>query len=387
MIYKFLSAAFLAALLALSVCRPCLAVSNGLALTPQMGWNSWNRFACNINETLIRQTADALVSSGLAAVGYNYLNLDDCWQVARDSNGVIIADPVAFPSGIPALVEYVHSLGLKFGLYSDAGEKTCQGRPGGLGHEVVDANTYAAWGVDYLKYDNCYNDNIKPETRYPPMSKALNQSGRPILFSMCEWGVDTPYNWAPQLANSWRTTGDISDNWNSMLANIDYNDKGWNVAGPGQWNDPDMLEVGNGGMNTTEYEAHFSLWALAKAPLIIGCDITNMSPDTKRILTNTEVIAINQDPSGVQGHKRISVDGAEVWAGPLSTGHVAVVLLNRNEQPTDVGFTYDQVGLDINNLCMVRDLWQHQDVGLFKAGFSATVPPHGVVMVTLAPRY
>jgi len=170
----------------------------------------------------------------------SYVNIDDCWQVSRDSNGVIVADPERFPYGIPALAQYVHSKGLKFGLYSDSGEMTCQGRPGSYKHEAIDARTYAAWKVDYLKYDNCYDDNIKPEVRYPPMRDALNATGMPILFSMCEWGVDTPYEWAPAVGNSWRTTYDINDNWASMIENIHQNDAGWKVAGPGQWNDPDM---------------------------------------------------------------------------------------------------------------------------------------------------
>ncbi|CAF3937230.1 unnamed protein product, partial [Rotaria sp. Silwood1] len=268
-----------------------------------MGWNSWNHFHCNINEKLIQQTADAIVATGLAAVGYEYVNMDDCWQVSRDAHGVIQADPQAFPSGIPALVDYVQSKKLKFGLYSDAGFKTCAGRPGSLHYETIDAKTYASWGVDYLKYDNCNNDGTKPEVRYPVMRDALNASGRPIFYSMCEWGVDTPALWAADVGNSWRTTGDIGDNWKSMLDNIDINNEFADKAGPGGWNDPDMLEVGNGGMTDTEYVTHFSLWAISKAPLLIGCDINKMSNATISTLTNREVIAINQDPLGVQGKK------------------------------------------------------------------------------------
>eukprot|EP01113_Clastostelium_recurvatum_P034661 TRINITY_DN472_c0_g1_i2.p1 TRINITY_DN472_c0_g1~~TRINITY_DN472_c0_g1_i2.p1 ORF type:complete len:582 (-),score=120.82 TRINITY_DN472_c0_g1_i2:118-1863(-) len=278
-----------------------LALDNGLARTPQMGFNTWNHFGCHINESIIRQTADAIVATGLAQAGYVYVNLDDCWQTARDATGRIIADPVAFPSGIAALASYVHSKGLKFGLYSDAGERTCDGRPGSLGHEKMDAQTYAEWQVDYLKYDNCYDDGTPPEKRYPPMRDALNATGRHIFFSMCEWGVDNPASWAGEVGNSWRTTADISDNWNSMISNLGINSRLYPSAGPGGWNDPDMLEVGNGGMTTTEYEAHFSLWAISKAPLIIGCDVTKMSNDTFRILTNKEVIAVNQDKLGVQG--------------------------------------------------------------------------------------
>ena len=223
------------------------ALDNGLGLTPQMGWNSWNKFACNINEQLIKDTIDALVSTGLAGVGYKYVNLDDCWQYNRTADGKIVVDP-RFPNGIKPLADYAHSKGLLFGLYSDAGYKTCQGRPGSLGYEEIDAKTYAEWGVDYLKYDNCYNDGTKPEVRYPPMRDALNKSGRRIFYSMCEWGIDSPAKWAKTVGNSWRTTIDISDSWARMCNIIDLNDLCADYAAPGGWNDPDMLEVGNGGM-------------------------------------------------------------------------------------------------------------------------------------------
>ncbi len=268
-------------------------LDNGLGLTPQMGWNTWNKFQCNINEQLIRDSIDALNSSGLIEIGYKYINLDDCWQSSRDENGIIVPDPKAFPSGIKPLVDYAHSKGLLFGLYSDAGIKTCAGRPGSLGYEEKDAQTYAEWGVDYLKYDNCFNNNEKSIDRYPKMTDALNKTGRPIFYSICQWGEEEVATWAKKYGNSWRTTGDISDNWNSMLRIIDLNDKWYNYSGKGGWNDPDMLEVGNGGMTWTEYKTHFSLWAISKAPLIIGCDITKMSNETKEILTNKEVIAIN----------------------------------------------------------------------------------------------
>jgi alpha-galactosidase len=279
-----------------------LALNNGLGLTPQMGWNSWNRYACDINEGLIRTTADALVSTGLADAGYSYLNLDDCWEApTRDSNGQLWGNPTTFPSGMKSLGDYIHNKGLKYGIYSDAGYQTCAGNLGSLGHETVDAATFASWGIDYLKYDNCFHDDTPPETRYPVMRDALNASGRPILFSMCEWGIDNPAAWAPSVGNSWRTTGDISDNWEAMITKVDENAPQYARSGPGAWNDPDMLEVGNGGMTNEEYITHFSLWAIMKAPLIIGCDIRNMSSETKSILLNKEVIAINQDPLGKQG--------------------------------------------------------------------------------------
>ena len=278
-------------------------LDNGLGKTPQMGWNSWNKFGCNINEKLIMETIDALNSSGLIESGYNYINLDDCWQIKRDENDKIIPDPQAFPNGIKYLADYAHSKGLKFGLYSDAGNYTCAGRPGSLYYEEIDAKTYAEWGVDYLKYDNCYNEGIDSKLRYTKMRDALNKTGRHIYYSMCSWGADEVSTWGKDVGNSWRTTGDINDNWKSMTRIIDQNNKWYEYAGPGGWNDPDMLEVGNGGMSNEEYKSHFGLWAITKAPLLIGCDITSMSNETKDILTNPEVIAINQDSLGQQAHK------------------------------------------------------------------------------------
>jgi len=308
-----------------------LCLKNGLGKTPQMGFNTWNHFGCSINEDLIKKTAQTIASSPLKNAGYQYVNLDDCWQVSRDTSGVIQPDPKAFPSGMKALADYVHSVGLKFGLYSDAGTKTCGGRPASLGYEKIDANTYASWGVDYLKYDNCNTDGTTPEKRYPVMRDALNQTNRQIFFSMCEWGVDNPATWAPDVGNSWRTTGDIGDSWNSMLGNIDNNDKWAQYAGPGGWNDPDMLEVGNGHMSFNEYVVHFSLWCLTKSPLLIGCDVTKMSNETITILTNAEAIAVNQDPLGMQGKKvkvgslnlaKAAADATPVISAPCS-GHPA----------------------------------------------------------------
>jgi alpha-galactosidase len=267
-----------------------------------MGWNTWNKFACDINEKLIYDSIDALNKSGLIELGYNYLNLDDCWQIARDSNGVIQVDP-NFPNGIKQLVDYAHSKGLKFGLYSDGGNYTCQLRPGGYGYEEIDAKTYAEWGVDYLKYDNCLNGGLSSLIRYPRMRDALMKQNKSIFYSICSWGEEDIPTWGKDVGNSWRTTQDIMDNWKSMLNIIDQNNKWYKYGGPGGWNDPDMLEVGNGGMTTIEYRTHFSLWAISKAPLLIGCDVTNMTKDTWDILTNPEVIAVNQDKLGEQGRK------------------------------------------------------------------------------------
>ena len=284
-------------------------LENGLGKTPPMGWNSWNKFGCNISEKLIIETIDALNSSGLAELGYNYINLDDCWQSSRHPNGTIIPDPVAFPNGIKPLVDYAHSKGLKFGLYSDAGYFTCEKRPGSLGYEEIDAKTYAEWGVDYLKYDNCYNNDTKNSNetqsilRYKKMRDALLNSGRNIYYSLCSWGMDNVSMWGKEIGNSWRTTRDIKDNWRSMTKIIDLNNRWYEYGGPGGWNDPDMLEVGNGGMSLDEYRSHYSLWAISKSPLLIGCDVTNMDEDTIEVLTNPEVIAINQDSLGEQARK------------------------------------------------------------------------------------
>ncbi|XP_022146815.1 alpha-galactosidase 3-like isoform X2 [Momordica charantia] len=298
-----------------------LQFDNGLGKTPPMGWNSWNHFGCYVDATVIKETADALVSSGLAELGYVYVNIDDCWAYKERVLGLMIPDANSFPQGIKALADYVHGKGLKLGIYSDAGELTCQRRPGSYGQEFRDAMMFADWGVDYLKYDNCYDMGIEPQKRYPPMRDALNSTGRSIFYSICEWGVDDPALWAPKIGNSWRTTIDISDSWDSMTSIADINDKWAAYAGPGGWNDPDMLEVGNGGMTYNEYRSHFSIWALMKAPLLIGCDVRNMSPQTLEILSNKQVIEVNQDRLGIQGRK-IKVSGKDgclqVWAGPLS---------------------------------------------------------------------
>ena len=302
---------FLYIIISLIIISKINSLDNGLGLTPQMGWNTWNKFGCNINESLIRETIDFFNKSGLIEVGYKYINLDDCWQKERDNiTKKIKEDPDAFPSGIKSLADYAHEKGLLLGLYSDAGEKTCAGRPGSLGYEKEDAETYAEWGIDYLKYDNCFNKNIPSLDRYPKMRDALNHTNHSIFYSICQWGEEEIPKWGKDVGNSWRTTGDISDYWNSMLKIIDLNDQWYQYSGPGGWNDPDMLEVGNGGMTLTEYKTHFSLWAISKAPLIIGCDITKMTEEIKNILTNTEIIAINQDAVGEQGHKikRTSID-------------------------------------------------------------------------------
>ncbi|KAK9665972.1 hypothetical protein RND81_14G150300 [Saponaria officinalis] len=324
-------------------------IENSLGRTPPMGWNSWNHFGCDINEKIIKETADAMVSSGLSALGYEYINIDDCWAEAnRDSQGNLVPKKSAFPSGIKALADYVHSKGLKLGIYSDAGERTCsKTMPGSLGHEEQDARTFASWGVDYLKYDNCENKGISAKQRYPLMSKALKNSGRQIFFSICEGGREDPATWAK----------DIQDNWSRMVTIADENDKWASYAGPGGFNDPDMLEVGNGGMTKAEYRSHFSIWALVKAPLLIGCDLRSISQETLELLSNKEVIAVNQDVVGVQGKKVKKNGDLEVWAGPLSINRIAVVMWNKG--PSSAKITVDMQDLNIppETSVDIRDLW------------------------------
>jgi len=363
-------------------------LGNRLGLTPQMGWNSWNHFACKIEEKLIKETADAMVSTGLSALGYKYVNLDDCWaELNRDSQGNLVPKASTFPSGIKSLADYVHAKGLKLGIYSDAGTQTCSlTMPGSLGHEEQDAKTFASWGIDYLKYDNCNNKNINPKERYPIMSKALLNSGRSIFFSLCEWGQQDPATWAKAIGNSWRTTGDIADNWNSMTSRADENDKWASYAGPGGWNDPDMLEVGNGGMTVGEYRSHFSIWALAKAPLLIGCDIRAIDSVTLALLSNKEVIAVNQDKLGIQG-KKVKKDGdLEVWAGPHSKNRVAVVLWNRGSSKAAITAYWSDIGLKPSTVVKARDLWAHSTQRQVKGKLSANVDSHDCKMYVLTPQ-
>lgn len=335
-----------------------------LGQTPQMGWNSWNKFASNINEQLIRETADAIVEKGLADAGYVYLNIDDCWHGERDEKGFITENKEKFPAGMQALVDYVHSKGLKFGIYSDAGEQTCACFPGSLGHEYQDAYMYAHWGVDYLKYDWCSTTNINPKGAYKLMRDALRAAGRPIFFSMCEWGSSQPWTWASEIGHSWRTTGDIcasfedeqhygpdgKPTWRSLgvLHIIDINADLRQYAGPGHWNDPDMLEVGNG-MTVAEDRAHFSLWCMMASPLILGNDLNNMSQDTYNIITNRAVIAIDQDSLGIQGLRYKREGDIEYWFKPLVDGSWAFCIFNRGKESQNVTVDWD-------NFCFTDDL-------------------------------
>jgi alpha-galactosidase len=359
-------------------------LENGIARTPAMGWNSWNHFGCDVSAQLIRETADAIVASGMRDAGYQYIVIDDCWQVARDGTGRLLADSTRFPGGIKPLADYVHTRGLKFGIYTDAGRKTCQGRPGTYGHEQQDARTFAAWGVDYVKEDWCYAEGLDAPTQYAKFRDALAAAGRPIVFSICEWGSHMPWEWGPRTGNLWRTTTDIEDNWNSMLSNLDISGQHAAAAGPGAWNDPDMLEVGNGGMTDDEYRAHFSLWAIMAAPLIAGNDVRALSEATRDILLNREVIAVDQDSMGVQG-TLVSERAPElqVWMKPLADGSRAVALLNRSALQTVIGASWWR--LQLSGPAHVRDLWAHADLGTVTGHVSATVPAHGVVMLRIAP--
>src|SRR2546421_4360317 len=369
------------------------ALDNGLARTPPMGWNSWNKFGCNVSEQLIKEVADALVSTGMRDAGYQYVVIDDCWQVGRDPQGNIIADTQRFPSGMKALADYVHAKGLKFGIYSDAGTQTCAKRPGSRGYEFQDARQYAAWGVDYLKYDWCSTTTQNAQASYSIMRDALAQTGRPIVFSLCEWGTAKPWLWARDVGNLWRTTGDIQDCWDcrrdwggmGVVHIIDLQDGLEAYAGPGHWNDPDMLEVGNGGMTPTEYRAHFSLWCILAAALIAGNDVRHMPPETAEILLNREVIAIDQDALGVQG-RRVKREGdGDVWAKQLADGGRAVALLNRSTTPHEMSVSWTEIGYPNELSATVRDLWAKKDLGKRTGSFAATVPGHGVAMIKIKP--
>jgi len=374
-----------------------------LALTPPMGWNSWNKFACNVNEKLIREMADAMVSSGMKDAGYQYINIDDCWHGKRDSLGFIQPDPERFPSGMKALSDYIHSKGLKFGIYSDAGWNTCGGKPGSRGYEFQDAMQYAKWGIDYLKYDWCNTEALNAEGAYLTMRNALYSAGRPIVFSLCEWGNNKPWDWGKNVGHLWRTTGDITNCFDCVVDHGTW--KSWGVmyildlqdglrvhAGPDHWNDPDMMEVGNG-MFVNEDRAHFSMWCMLAAPLIAGNDLTNMSKETKEILTNKEVIEINQDSLGIQGFKYSARDSLEIWFKPLIKGDWAICFLNRSNRPQKISFDWkeemvaDSLSGRETNFSSVayktRNLWTKKELGTTKKILNDEVPSHDVMLLRL----
>jgi alpha-galactosidase len=369
------------------------AQSSELAGTPPMGWNSWNHFHRNVTDAVIRAQADAMVSSGMRDAGYVYINIDDTWEGERDANGNIQSNS-KFPD-MKALADYVHSKGLKLGIYSSPGAKTCAGFEGSLGHEEQDAKTYAAWGIDYLKYDLCgLRVQMKaagsPEAAhkimvdaYIKMRDALRSTGRPIVYSLCQYGEDAVWEWGPSVGgNLWRTTGDINDHY-SRMAEIGFSQAGLaRFAGPGHWNDPDMLEVGNGGMTAEEYRTHMSLWAILAAPLLAGNDLSTMTPETVALLTNRNVLAVDQDKLGKQGD-RVSAEGPiEVWAKPLADGSKAVGVFNR--QPSALTTTVDFKTMGFSGAVKAKDLWMGKDLGTIKGPYTVTVPGHGVLLMRVS---
>jgi alpha-galactosidase len=368
-----------------------------LAQTPPMGWNSWNKFACDgINEKVVREAADAMAANGMKQAGYAYIVIDDCWQTGRDSAGNIIADPARFPNGIKALADYIHSKGLKFGIYTCAGTRTCAGRPASRGYEFQDARQYAAWGVDYLKEDWCNTSTQNPQESYTLMRDALYKAGRPIVFSICEWGSAKPWLWAKDVGHLWRTTGDIGDNWGFLEANdgratgggvigiLDLQNGLEKYAGPGHWNDPDMLEVGNGGLTADEERSHFTLWCMLAAPLMAGNDIRNMPETTKSILTNRDVIAIDQDPLGRQGHRVEIKDDIEILAKPLQGGDTAICILNRGSEEKRINI--DWAKYHITSGHNIKDLWKSQAAGTTAVPYKATLGKHQVILLQLKGR-
>lgn len=382
--------------------------SADLAPTPPMGWNSWNVFQTHIDEPLLKSMVDAYISSGMKDAGYTYFVLDDGWMgMERDQNGQLVADPKKFPNGMKEFADYVHSKGLKFGIYNCAGTKTCAGYPGTRGHEYEDARLYASWGVDYLKFDWCNTDGINAQEAYKTMSLALKATGRPIVFSLCEWGSHRPWLWAKEDGQLWRTTGDIGpgfaqdikrDGWSALcvLSILDRQDSIRQYAGPGHWNDPDMLEVGNG-MTYNEDKSHFSLWCMLAAPLMSGNDLHKMSPQTTSILTNKDAIAIDQDPLGVECFKySLAPDSVETLVRPLANGDLAVCFLNRSDKPQTVNFDWaknaindsiSKTNVDFTKTTYkLHDLWSKKYVGTTKRAFKQTIPSHDIVMLRLVKQ-
>jgi len=356
---------------------------NGLARTPPMGWNSWNKFNRLVSDEIVRGVADSIASNGMRDAGYVYITIDDTWEGERDAQGILHSNN-KFPD-MKALADYVHGKGLKLGLYSGPGPTTCEGYEASHGHEVEDARTWASWGIDYLKYDWCgarmlYSD-ADEQPLYQRMGDALAASGRKIVFSLCQYGRLDPWKWGPDVGgNLWRTTGDISDRWESM-ERIGF-DQGRLApyAKPGHWNDPDMLEIGNGGMTDTEYRTHMSLWSMLAAPLIAGNDVRDMSQAIREILLNKEVIAIDQDKAGKQASRASQSGEHEIWTRELDGGDKAVALFNRGKQTASITVKWSSVGF-AKSPSHARDLWAHKDLALTGAEYTAEVPSHGVMLL------
>jgi alpha-galactosidase len=386
------AAKFRTLLLTLCAVASASAQKSTLAATPPMGWNSWNHFAGKVDDKAVRSAADAMVSSGMRDAGYTYINIDDTWEAGRDAQGNIQSNS-KFPD-MKALADYVHSKGLKIGIYSSPGSKTCARFEGSLGHETQDANTYAAWGIDYLKYDLCgLREQMKGQSHeaahkimvdaYIKMHDALVATGRPIVYSLCQYGEDAVWEWGPSVGgNLWRTTGDINDHY-SRMAEIGFSQAGLaKFAGPGHWNDPDMLEVGNGGMNAEEYRTHMALWAILAAPLLAGNDLSTMTPETIAILNNREVIAVDQDKAGKQGD-RVEAEGPiEIWSRPLADGSKAIGIFNRQSSPLTAHVDLHKLG--ITGQSKARDLWLGKDIGSLGADYHPVVPGHGVIFLKVS---
>ncbi len=364
-----------------------------LAKTPPMGWNSWNHFECNdVNEQVIKDMADAMVSSGMKDVGYEYIIIDDCWQIGRTADGKIMVDSIKFPNGMKSLSDYIHSKGLKFGIYSDAGTHTCAGRPGSKDHEKQDAESYADWNVDYLKYDWCNTQGQDPIESYTIMRDAIYLAGRPIVFSICDWGYSQPWEWAGEVGHLWRTTLDITDHWDGTRWG---NQLGWTnilekqvglekYAGPGHWNDPDMLEVGNPGLTINEARAHFTMWCMLAAPLITGNDLKNMSNDIRDILINKELIAIDQNPLGKQGFKIVDEGNFEIWQKQLSDGAIAICLLNLEIKDKDYTISWSTMNIkDFSGNYKIKNLWENKMIENTDKEVSVRVPARDVLIFML----
>jgi alpha-galactosidase len=391
-------------LLLAAVCLTATAFAQkfeNLALTPPMGWNSWNTFAANIDEDLIKGTADTMIANGMRDAGYVYLVVDDCWEAKeRDADGNIVPDPVKFPHGMKALGDYLHAKGFKFGIHNCAGTETCAGFPGGRGHEYQDALRYAAWGVDFLKYDWCMHGTADARETYKTMRDALHKAGRPIVFSLCEWGQNKPWEWAKDVGHLWRTTGDIMAGYDSrqrwesgwkLILDQQYTlvtsngpDGIGQYAGPGHWNDPDMLEVGNKGLTLAESRAHFSLWCIIAAPLIAGNDVRHMSKEVYDILTDKDVIAIDQDPLGKQGWRFRAETGREIWVRELSGGDWAVCVLNSGATAADLTTDWSAISI-LQREYAVRDVWAKKDLGTTRTPRTDRVESHDVMLFRLSP--
>ncbi|HEX2099583.1 MAG TPA: glycoside hydrolase family 27 protein [Candidatus Synoicihabitans sp.] len=377
----------------------------GLALTPPMGWNSWNTFAGNINEAVVRETADAMIRNGMRDAGYTYIVIDDTWSLKqRDADGNLVADPEKFPSGMKALGDWLHDRCFKFGIYSCAGRLTCGGYPGSWGHEFQDARTFASWGVDYLKYDWCYTETADARDAYKRMRDALYAAGRPVVFSICEWGTAKPWEWAQDVGHLWRTTGDIYDSYDGR--------KGWEMgwkrildlqyelvqsatgpdgiakaAGPGHWNDPDMMEVGSAGLTFAESRAHFGLWAILAAPLMAGNDVRHMAEEIRALLTNRDVLAINQDKLGKQGYRVLAepAKNVEIWVRELENKEWAVAVLNTSKTAEELTVNWGYFHWFLHGTYTIHDIWANQAAGDTSQPFRARVESHDIALLRLKP--